>query len=524
MTFASLFSGIGGWDCGMEQAGFQSLWFCELDKACQSVLRRHWKTQPIFGDINSVDFNQVEKPDILCISAPCQAFSVAGLRGSLADDRGNLTLKSVEVANVLSPKIIVYENVPGILNTRDNAFGCFLAALVGADAPLVPPAECGWTDAGLVVGPKRTAAYRVLDSQYFGLAQRRRRVFVVADTLGGCSGQILFECQSSRRNPPARGKAGQGITRDVAPSLAASGRGTERCGESRGQDCVIPEVTGTIGARTTAAGGFGSDFECVGGVTPTLGTRGTPSMGTGMGQDFCIPDITHTLKGEGFDGSEDGTGRGTPLAVETMATLDTHEGDKWGCDQWVKSGKPIVESERITALSHVTRNRVSYMAKGGDPTTDNYVVSHTLRSGGDGEASHRKPSGLDETLTPVAYRTSGNCGPFEQGDKTGALNTATDPNQNIIAFTQNQSVDVLTGDVMASIGTNQNATGRNTPKVMQGTMRVRRLTPVECARLQGFPDGWNNFLSDSAAYKQYGNAVSVPVIRWIAHRIKHFLA
>lgn len=601
MTFASLFSGIGGFDCGFEQAGFTPIWMCERDDACQSVLKKHWPNVKLYDDITSDDIFTAEPPDILIGSSPCQGFSVAGLRGSLSDDRSNLCLRFCHVVERLNPKLVVYENVPGILNTKDNAFGCFLAALVGADTALIPPTECGWTDAGLVVGPKRTAAWRVLDSQYFGLAQRRRRVFVVADTLGGCSGQILFECQSSRRNPPARGKAGQGITRDVAPSLAASGRGTERCGESGGQDCVIPEVTGTMGARTTAAGGLGDDFECAGGV---------------------IPDM---------------------------------------------------ESQRITAPGHVTRNRVSYMARGGDPTTDNYVVSHTLRIGGDKEASHRKVSGLDEALIPVgiytcgncgkdfpalgdvnpanprvqldghmlmnnrcpscggygdsitypepvafdttqctsvgnfsnpnpgdacnplaasahapaiACRTSGNCGPFEQGDKTAALNTSTDMNQNIIAFAQNTrdearelggniagalpaqpgmkqqtylafqpgnlsrkaganpSVDTFPTLGAATLGDQaphvafgldgehngdeelvgpiKTASGGGRASISSG-MKVRRLTPVECARLQGFKDDWNSFLSDGAAYKQYGNAVSVPVIRWIAKRIKHFL-
>jgi DNA (cytosine-5)-methyltransferase 1 len=129
----------------------------------------------------------VEAPDLLCGGTPCQAFSVAGLRRSLDDARGNLTLTFCEIADAIDTArhirgapaaVIFWENVPGVLSTRDNAFGCFLGQLVGGTEPLY--AADGWTDAGVVSGPRRTAAWRVLDAQFFGVAQRRRRVFVVA--------------------------------------------------------------------------------------------------------------------------------------------------------------------------------------------------------------------------------------------------------------------------------------------------------------------------------------------------------
>lgn len=129
------------------------------------------------------------------IAKNCQAFSVAGLRKSLADARGNLSLVFCEIANAIDsvrtvqrkrPVTVFWENVPGVLNTKDNAFGCFLAGLVGSDFPLTSEAT-RWPRAGFVVGPKRSAAWRVLDAQYFGLAQRRKRVFVVASATGGGS-------------------------------------------------------------------------------------------------------------------------------------------------------------------------------------------------------------------------------------------------------------------------------------------------------------------------------------------------
>jgi DNA (cytosine-5)-methyltransferase 1 len=174
--------------------------------------------------------------DVLVGGTPCQSFSIAGLRGSLGDDRGNLALSFVRIANAidrvrlsigLPPVWVVWENVPGVLSTHDNAFGCVLAGLVGGDAPLDPSGRGGWTDAGVVAGPKRCAAWRVLDAQHFGLAQRRRRVFVVARGYFGEAGRwdgpdALLPILEGRGWHSAPGRdAGEG----VAGSLAASAGG-----------------------------------------------------------------------------------------------------------------------------------------------------------------------------------------------------------------------------------------------------------------------------------------------------------
>ena len=190
------------------------------------------------------DFSAV---DILVGGTPCQSFSVAGLRGSLDDARGNLTLTYVKILDHIDeernlagrpPAICVWENVPGVLSTKDNAFGCFLGALAGSDGELQPPdAERGWSSVGYVRGPRRAIAWRILDAQYFGVAQRRRRVFVVACSRKGTDpSKILFERESMRwDNPPSR-EAGEG-------------------------------VTGTISARTQGSGGLGTDFDLAGGDT-----------------------------------------------------------------------------------------------------------------------------------------------------------------------------------------------------------------------------------------------------------------
>jgi len=172
---------------------------------------------------------EAEAPDILCGGTPCQSFSVAGRREGLEDARGNLTLTFIEIADAIDikraengdePVICFWENVPGVLSDKTNAFGCLLAGLAGESDALEPPGG-KWTDAGVVVGPQRTIAWVVKDAQYFGLAQRRKRVFLVASSREGFDpAAILFEFD--------------GLRRDSAPSRE-----------------TWQEVAGTLDARTT---------------------------------------------------------------------------------------------------------------------------------------------------------------------------------------------------------------------------------------------------------------------------------
>jgi DNA adenine methylase len=164
----------------------------------------------------------------------CQSFSLAGLRKGLSDSRGQLTMSFIALADVIDdvrlergdePAIIFWENVPGVLTHKDNPFGCFLAGLAGEDLPLEPPGG-RWSDAGLVLGPQRAIAWRTLDAQFFGLAQRRRRVFVIASAREGFDpAEILFEREGLRRDSPPSREAGEGAARTLGASTGgASGK------------------------------------------------------------------------------------------------------------------------------------------------------------------------------------------------------------------------------------------------------------------------------------------------------------
>jgi DNA (cytosine-5)-methyltransferase 1 len=186
LRYLSVCSGIEAATVAWHPLGWKPLAFAEIAKFPRKVLAHHYPDVPLHGDFTLLrDMDWIGQADVLIGGTPCQSFSVAGLRGGLSDARGNLTLEFVRLANAVDdlrppddPATIVWENVPGVLSSRDNAFGALLAGLGGCDAPIVNAGP--WPGAGVVAGPRRVVAWRILDAQFFGVAQRRRRVFVVA--------------------------------------------------------------------------------------------------------------------------------------------------------------------------------------------------------------------------------------------------------------------------------------------------------------------------------------------------------
>ena len=208
--------------------GWAPVALSEIDPLARAVLSQRLPDVPLHGDMTSVDWGRYQgQVDVVIAGAPCQAFSLAGTRQSLLDSRGALTIETIRALNAIRPSYFLFENVPGILSARDNAFGHFLAGLVGAGTPLKPPGRCRWTDAGLVSGPDRRAAWRLLDAQHFGVPQRRRRVYLVGCPLNGTDpAKILFERRGLRGNPESKRKAREKITCDSVGRFTSTGRKT----------------------------------------------------------------------------------------------------------------------------------------------------------------------------------------------------------------------------------------------------------------------------------------------------------
>lgn len=489
MTFGSFCSGIGAPEAAWTPLGWKCAFVAEIDKACSALLASKYAV-PNFGDLNTITAEQLPTVDVWVAGTPCQAFSVAGLRKGLQDDRGNLSLVFVRLlraAEAISkgPRFVLWENVPGVLSSKDNAFGCFLAGMVGDVEPVRPPGG-KWTDAGVVAGLEGVAAWRILDAQYFGLPQRRRRVFVVRCPRDGADpAEILFECQGVRRNPPTRRKAGQGFTHDVAGILRSSGVGTSRAGNTRGQDAVVavPELSHCLNA-----GGMGRiDYE-------------TESM------------IAHSLKAAGHDASEDGTGRGTPLVAVPFAQNSRSEVREVGGG--IAAALPCEPG----------MNQQTFVAYG--------IASDALDRSGEGAggtAGERSGLGIVEELSP----------------------TINAKRPNAVAFQESQSGvrEYSTAGTLRSDGPGHDPVGT---RVRDG-FAVRRLMPIECERCQGFPDNYTlvettkkisnakldedvvkfyvrsgftlsraeqlSRIADGPRYQQLGNSMAVPCIAWIGRRI-----
>lgn len=311
MKYGSVCSGIEATTAAWHNLGLSASWFSEIEKFPSQVLRHHYPDVPNLGDMtlirDKVKTGEVEAPDVLVGGTPCQAFSIAGQKNSLKDDRGQLTLEFVRLADEidtarfvrgLKPSIIVWENVPGVLNTKDNAFGCFLGALSGTGCELQPAGK-KWTNAGCVFGPSRQVAWRVLDAQYFGVAQRRKRVFVVASARTGSVAKVLFEQASVSRDSIEVRKTGENNSLDIAKCLTRRGAGGQNLdaetaafvvhgtqdpliseeiahclGRNRGQESAVFSVNKTAATLTRGFGDRGIDADQIVGGNCAIQSKG----------------------------------------------------------------------------------------------------------------------------------------------------------------------------------------------------------------------------------------------------------
>jgi DNA (cytosine-5)-methyltransferase 1 len=385
-------SGIEAATVAWHPLGWTPVAFAEVDKFPSAVLAHHYPAVPNHGDMTRFKEWPDAAVDVLVGGTPCQSFSVAGLRAGLDDPRGNLMLTYLAIADRYRPKWLVWENVPGVLSSNGGRdFGTFLGGL----------GELGYG-----------FAYRVLDAQHFGLAQRRQRVFVV-----GCLGDwrraaaVLFERASLSGHPPPRREAGQ-------------------------------DVAGTV----------------VGGASS--GGHGRFASADGAAQNMLV---AHALRADGFDASEDGTGRGTPI-VPVLAPCLTQNYGKQPDNSDTSAGPMLVavafhENQRAELTLNDTAGAIN--SGGGKPGQGYPAVAFT---------NQWRDENLDVFSTLKA-------------DCNGAL------------------------------------------PMVQTAMQVRRLTPRECERLQGFPDDYTLIpyrgkpAADGPRYKALGNSMAVPCIRWIGERM-----
>ncbi|MCA7278204.1 DNA cytosine methyltransferase [Escherichia coli] len=459
LCYGSVCSGIEAASIAWEPLGMRPAWFAEIEPFPSAVLAHRWPHVANLGDMTKlakkVLAGEIESPDVLVGGTPCQAFSIAGLRGGLDDERGALTLKYVELANAiddkrsesfLKPTVIVWENVPGVLSSADNAFGCFLAGLAGEDAPFEPGdrPESGksnafwrwdgktgchapkWPQCGCIYGPQRKVAWRILDAQYFGVAQRRRRVFVVASARTDLDpATVLFEFEGVRRNIAPSRKKKEIASAIIANGAAISGESLNPCLHAD----MPPGMKSTKAVNAFRMAAFG---------------------------EYIDDETASTVKARDFKDATD------------LAVFSSTGAGFWSEGHGTLRAREQESHEHLVTLAFPER------------------MSGTQHAA----TKNTSPSLMAKNPTAVCY------------------------------------------------------------EVRNAEVAVRRLTPVECERLQGFPDGHtliptekrkkvnsdelaylrNHYpdlseeeaamlAADGPRYKAIGNSMAIPVMRWIGDRI-----
>ena len=411
--YVSVCSGIEAASVAWHPLGWQCVGVSEIEKFPSAVLAHHYPSVPNFGDFTTIQPEMIDGPiDLLVGGTPCQSFSVAGLRGGMDDERGNLALEFCRLAGRLRPRWVVWENVPGVLSSNSGSdFGCFLRGM----------AEFGYF-----------GAWRTLDAQYFGLAQRRKRVFAVFH-LGDwrAAAAVLLERESMRRDHPPCREAGERVAPTVSQGHPFSRTGNERV-----------------------------EAEAMVAVAPTLRAGGNQTGGDrppGTDVDTCDSLIV------AFQGNASASQSMNPSSV--APTLDL-----------AKAGGTCVAFD----TTQITSRENGSNPQPGDPC-------HPLARG-----AHAPAIAIQGSM--IGRRdAAGHCGPGFSEDGASFTLTKTDIH------------GVSTG------------------------MSVRRLTPRECERLQGFPDDYTLIpwrgkdaadCPDGPRYKALGNSMAVPVMRWIAERIQ----
>lgn len=554
LRYLSVCSGIEAATQAWHPLGWQPVAFSEIEPFPCAVLAHHYPQVPNWGDMTKFQEWPDADVDVLCGGTPCQSYSIAGLRKGLDDPRGNLMLTFGGIAARYRSYWLVWENVPGVLSSAGGRDFASLLGLLSGRA-ITPPAG-GWSNSGIVPGIADAygIAWRVLDAQHvrtrrfpFAVPQRRRRVFVIG-YLGDWrrAAAVLFDRESLSRHPAPRRQSGQ----NVAP---------------------------TISARTSGGGGLGTDFDLDGGLiaAPVVSNAGeiafaltANSQGSGDAEGETLLAVAHALRGEGFDASEDGTGRGTPLIpVSFPLTAGMAKGaSRMPQEQGALGPVQLFRTAGDGAAYH-EGNIAAPLTTGTDPSAQVVVIQERAVS----ENPDAGPDGAGLSCAGAAYT-------LEARSKVQA-----------VAFAENQQGDIRLSDVSTALSTGGGKPGQgytavafdlrgrdggampegpldtaNIRAASGGSSRsyvaepwaVRRLIPVECERLQGFTDnftripgasksGWRDVDEtedldelrelglpvrmvgnrwrvkdpDGPRYKAIGNSWAVNCAEWIGERI-----
>jgi DNA (cytosine-5)-methyltransferase 1 len=450
----SLFDGIGGWlDAGI-RAGIKPIWASEIEPFPCAVTAHHYPDVKQVGDITKIDVDKLEPVDIICAGSPCQDLSIAGKREGLAGERSGLFRKAVDIVHALrnrtgKPKLFIWENVCGAFSS--NGGSDFRAVLEEIGQTKIPMPENGkWASAGLVELPGCQIAWRVLDSQFFGVPQRRKRIFLIASFGKRCAGEILFIEPSLPRDSEKGRETRERTTASSKRSI----------GEASGNKQIVYPFDSLSSNSMKSSNPHSGCHETQ--IAKTLDTTiPTPEKNQG--------GVAILKMRSGCEGG----GKGALISEEKSLTLSTKndqvlfEKKSVGCDIYNGGGNvPMIQEIQGVGVKDNIAGTLD----------SNYYKGQGVRGG------------VERTAVCDTYqKTVGSlCGHDDRG---------------------------FNGQDVAQ------------DKLISVKKTVRRLTPIECERLQGWEDNYTNVplngkpASDSARYKALGNGMAQPCARWLMQRV-----
>jgi len=517
MRYLSVCSGIEAASVAWHPLGWTPVGFSEIEPFPSAVLAHHYPKVKNYGDMSKFRDWSIRAGDIdlLVGGTPCQSFSIAGLRQGLKDPRGNLMLTFLAIAEHLKPKWIVWENVPGVLSSNGGKdFGSFLGGL----------GELGYG-----------FAYRILDAQWCrthghprAVPQRRRRVFVV-----GCAGdhigpaKVLFEQESMLRYSATRGSSRQGTSADVAGCLRSGGDGGVP--SSRGEHLVFDESKPMY---------CGSDINASDTVTSKWQKQSGGPAGSECGLFVLQPVTAILFENHPNDSRITGPHDVAPSCVSRYGT----GGGNVPLVIPIQDSRVIEKNQNGIGVGNETSPAYTIDQTGAQAVAYSFdsLASNSMKS-------NNPISGCNVVDVAKCIDTSNPCPSKNQGGIAVAVVNMQGSKSNACVSTDGSSytINAMHGHDVHAVAVAPTITATNDPSrspqsseitqqvaaVHSATMQVRRLTPTECERLQGFPDGWTAIpwkkkladdCPDGPRYKALGNSMAVNCMEWLGERIQKF--
>ena len=491
----SLFDGIGGFPYAASFYGIRSLWASEIVPECVSVTRRHFPDMAHVGDITQLHGGTLPPVDIITFGSPCQGLSLAGLRRGLADERSGLFMEAIRIIDEMReathgeyPKFAIWENVPGATSSAAGRdFQAVLAAFTKSKIPM--PRSGKWANAGMVRGGGIDLAWCIYDSQHFGTAQRRRRLFLVADFRGKRAGEILFVPKSLRGYFEAGGTPRQGLTAFAENGADAAGGDVEILNDQGGDSMTVEQA----------------------GISPTLRSQTHGNLPV-VAMGFDLQQITSKTNRSALK----------PVQPTLCAVGNPHVIAGTLCMGTGQANAGILDDQSPTLT-----------AAHEQPLLVHPKIAGTLCASGAGLS---RPAGmgseLDFCITSAGFR-------YKAGSAAGSVGYQEETAPTLIAEQPSgvmvSAVDCRnlreTAEISGTLQAKTKSGGYslNYQNPVRIGFCVRRLTPLEAERLMGFEDFWTEYghdgkpISDTKRYSMLGNSIAVPCVAYIMQGIRDVL-